>query len=185
MDSPILCIETRVEYVHRHCAKEVRMTASAWNWFLAIVGTVASVAGVVFSILAWVQATGAKKAAEEAAKTVRSREAEYEFSRLASDARELLAAVQGRQKEKAIEAANHLSHLLIIAGGHRAAFLPEDFSTELCVENLQKVSTLLASEGFPEVPQRMVKLLNRCHQIHESLCSISGSVQGRTEGAEG
>jgi hypothetical protein len=161
------------------------MTVSAWNWILAIIGTVASVAGVVFSSMAWVQAKGAKKAAEEAARTVRTRETEYEFSRLAFDARELLAAVQSRQADKAIEAASNLSHSLIIAGGHRAAYLPEGFSTELCVENLRKVSTLLASEGFPEVPQKMAKLLARCHQIHESLCGISGSVQSQTEGVEG
>jgi len=161
------------------------MTASDWNWLLTISGTVASIAGIVFSSMAWVQAKGAKKAAEEAARTVRTRETEYEFSRLALDARELLAAVQGKQAEKAIEAANQLSHLLMIAGVHRAAYLPEEFSTELCVENLRKVSTLLASEGFPESPQRMAKLLTRCHQIHESLCGISGSVQSRTEGVEG
>jgi phosphoribosyl-ATP pyrophosphohydrolase len=135
--------------------------------------------------MAWGQAKGAKKAAEEATETVRARETEYEFSRLADDAKELLAAVQGKQKDKAIEAANHLSHLLIIASGHRATYLPEGFSTELCVENLRKVSTSLASEGFSEVPQKMVKLLNRCHQIHEELCGISGSVQSRTEGTEG
>ena len=161
------------------------MSASAWNWLLTIAGTIASIAGVVFSCMAWMQAKGAKKAAEEAAKTVRARETEYEFSRLADDARELLAAVQGRQKEKAIEAANHLSHLLILAGGHRAAYLPEGFSTKLCVENLRKVNILLVSEGFPEDPQKMMKLLARCHQIHESLCGISGSVQSRTEGGEG
>lgn len=161
------------------------MTGSDWNWLLTIAGTVASVGGVVFSSMAWVQAKGAKKAAEEAVRTVRTRETEYEFSRLAVDARELLAAVQGKQKEKAIEAANHLTHSLIVAGGHRAAYLPEGFSTELCVENLRKISTFLASEGFSEAPQKMVRLLNRCHQIHESLCGISGSEQSRTEGAEG
>jgi uncharacterized membrane protein YccC len=160
------------------------MTASAWNWLLAISGTVASVVGVVFSWLAWRQAKGAKKAAEEAARTIRERETEYEFSRLAADARELLAAVQGKQKEKAIEAANHLAHSLMIAGGHRAAYLPEGFPAELCVENLRKVSTFLASEGFPEATRKMVGLLNRCHQIHEALCGISGSVQRQTEGAE-
>jgi hypothetical protein len=161
------------------------MTAIVWNWVLAIAGTVASVAGVVFSCMAWWQAKGAKKAAEEAAKTVRTRETEYEFSRLALDARELLAAVQGKQVEKAIAVANQLAHLLIIAGGHRAAYLPEGFSTGLCVENLRKVSTQLASEGFPEASQKMAKLLTRCHQIHEELCGISGSVQSRTEGAVG
>jgi hypothetical protein len=133
--------------------------------------------------MAWVQAKGAKKAAEEAARTVRARETEYEFSKLAVDARELLAAVQGKQKEKAIEAANHLAHSLMVAGYHRASYLPTGFSRELCVDNLRMVSTSLASEGFPEAPQKMVRLLNRCHQIHESLCGISGSVQRRTEGA--
>ena len=161
------------------------MTASAWNWLLAISGTVASVVGVVFSCLAWVQAKGAKKAAEEAARTVRIRETADEFLQLSADAKTLLEAVQAKEKDKAIEAANNLAHLLSIAGGHRAAYLPDGFSTKLCVENLRKVSNSLASEGFSEVPQKMVKLLNRCHQIHESLCGISGSVQSRTEGVEG
>jgi hypothetical protein len=164
--------------------KEVRMTASAWNWFLAIAGTIASFAGVVFSLMAWVQAKGAKKAAEEAARTVRIRETADEFLRLAADAKDLMAAVQAKEKDKAIVAANNLAHLLLIAGHHRASTLPEGFSCDLCVENLRKVSTLLASEGFPEVPQKMAKLLQRCHQIHESLCGISGSAQSWMEGAE-
>lgn len=132
------------------------MTASDWNWWLTITGTFASIAGVIFSWMAWVQAKGAKKAAEEAARTVRARETEYEFSKLADDAKELLAAVQGKQNEKAIESANRLAHSLIVAGKHRVDSLPEGFSTELCVENLRKVSISLASEGFSEVPQKMV-----------------------------
>lgn len=160
------------------------MTASAWNWLLAISGTVASLAGVVFSCLAWVQAKGAKQAAEEAVRTVRVRDTADEFLQLSADAKALLEAVQAKEKDRAVEAANNLVHLLMIAGGHRAAYLPDGFSTELCVENLRKASTLLASEGFPEVPQKMAKLLGRCHQIHELLCRVSGSVQRRTEGAE-
>jgi hypothetical protein len=163
--------------------KEVRMTAGAWNWLLAISGTVASIAGVVFSLMAWVQAKGAKKAAEDASRTVRIRETADEFLRLAADAKDLMAAVQARERDKAIVAANNLAHLLLIAGHHRASTLPEGFSCELCVENLRKVSTLLASEGFPVVPQKMAKLLRRCHQIHVSLCGISGSAQSWTEGA--
>jgi hypothetical protein len=72
----------------------------------------------------------------------------------------------------------------MIAGVHRTAYLPEGFSIELCIENLQKVGTFLASEGFSGSRRKMVELLNRCHQIHEALCGISGSVQRRTEGAE-
>jgi hypothetical protein len=148
-------------------------------------GTVASIAGVVFSWMAWIQAKGAKQAAEEAAKTVRMRETADEFLRLAADAKGLVASVQARDTERAIEAANNLAHLLMIAGSHRASYLPEGFSLDLCVENLRRVGTTIASEGFPEAPQKMAKLLRRCHQIHESLCGISGSVQNRTEGALG
>jgi len=161
------------------------MTASAWNWILAIIGTIGSLAGVVFSILAWVQAKGAKKAAEEAANTVRTRETADEFARLAADAKDLLTAVQSRETDRAIEAANNLGHLLMTARYHRASYLPADFSRDLCVKNLRKVSTWLASEGFPEDPQEMAKLLKSCHQIHESLCGISGSILRRTEEVEG
>jgi len=161
------------------------MTASAWNWVLAIVGTVASIAGVVFSWLAWVQAKGAKEAAEEAATTVRMRDTADEFLKFASDARDLMAAVQAKEKDKSIDAANNLAHALMIAGSHRKSFLPIDDSHELCLENLRIVRTSIASDGFPEDPRKMVRLLNRCHQIHESLCGISGSVQRQTEGTEG
>ena len=161
------------------------MSAGAWNWVLAIVGTVASIAGVVFSWMAWLQAKGAKQAAEEATRTVRIRETADEFQRLAADAKDLLAAVQAREKERAIESANNLGHLLMTARYHRASYLPEGFSRELCVKNLRKVSTWLVSEGFPQEPQEMAKLLKTCHQIHESLCGISGSVQRRTEEVEG
>ena len=160
------------------------MSPGDWNWLLAIAGTVASIAGVVFSWMAWRQAKGAKKAAEEAAKTVRIRETADEFLRLAADAKDLLAAVQARDKDRAIEAANNLGHLLMTARYHRASYLPEDFSRDLCVKNLRKVSTWIVSEGFPENPPEMAKLLKSCHQIHESLCGISGSVQRRTEEVE-
>jgi len=160
------------------------MTAVAWNWLLTIVGAIASVAGVVLSWLAWTQAKGAKKAAEEAARIVRTRETAYEFSRMAADAKSLLEAVQTRQKEKAVIAATDLAHLLMIARDRRANFLPVGFSTELSVDNLQRIGSLLASEGFPEISSEMEKLLARCHQIHSSLCGIAGSVERTPEGTE-
>jgi type VI protein secretion system component VasK len=76
------------------------MTASAWNWLLAISGTVASLAGVVFSCLAWVQAKGAKQAAEEAVRTVRVRDTADEFLQLSADAKALLEAVQAKEKDR-------------------------------------------------------------------------------------
>jgi hypothetical protein len=47
------------------------MTPGTWNWLLTVAGTMASIAGVVFSWMAWIQAKGAKQAAEEASEAVR------------------------------------------------------------------------------------------------------------------
>jgi hypothetical protein len=157
------------------------MTASAWNWLLAIVGTAGSIAGVVFSCMAWVQAKGAKRAAEEASDAVKARDTAHEFTKLATDAKELLEAVQSKQTDRAIAAADDLTHLLAIAVARRASYLPNDFEDELCIRNLQSISRSLGTEGFSNEPRKQGKLLERCHQIHRSLCGIAGVVERHTE----
>jgi len=157
------------------------MSANDWNWLLAIVGTVASIAGLVFSGLAWIQAKGAKKAAEEAARAVRAKETAYDFTKMAADAKSLLESVQNKHKDKAIIAATDLIHLLMIADDRRASYLPVGFSTALCVDNLHRISTSIASEGFPEKSSQMEKLLAQCHQVHSSLCGIAGSADRAQE----
>jgi hypothetical protein len=161
------------------------MTASAWTWLLTIGGTVASIAGVVFSWMAWVQAKGAKRAAEEARNAVKSRDTAHEFTKLAADAKELLAAVQGGLKERAIAAADDLTHLLAIAVERRASYLPRDFDAGLSINNLQSISRSLGSEGFADESRKRKQLLDRCHQIHRSLCGIAGAVERHTEETDG
>lgn len=160
------------------------MSASDWNWLLTIVGVIASIAGVIFSWLAWEQAKGAKKAAEEAAGAVRTKETAYDFSRMASDAKGFLEAVQTRQKEKAIIDATNLIHLLAFAKDRRASYLPSGFRIDLSIEHLQIISNSLALEGFPAETQRTQKLLERCHAIHNSLCGIAATVDRSLEEME-
>jgi hypothetical protein len=157
------------------------MSASAWNWLLTIAGTIASVVGVAFSWMAWVQAKGAKKAAEEASNAVKTRDTSHEFTKLATDAKELLTAVHGEQKDRAIAAADDLTHLLVIAVERRASYLPKDFEAQLCIRNLQSISKSLGTEDFPDEPRKKRQLLDRCHQIHRSLCGIAGVVERHTE----
>lgn len=157
------------------------MSASDWNWALAIVGTAASLAGVVFSWMAWVQAKGAKLAAEEATDAVKARDTAHEFAKLATDAKDLLAAVQSKEKDRAIEAADDLTHLLVIAVERRASYLPQDFNAPLCIKNLQSISQSLGTEGLVDEPRKRRMLLDRCHQIHKSLCGIAGAVERHTE----
>jgi hypothetical protein len=135
--------------------------------------------------MAWVQAKGAKKAAEEASNAVRARDTAHEFMKLASDAKDLLAAVQGRQKDTAIAAADDLTHLLTTAVARRASYLPGDFNAQLCIRNLQSISMSLGTEGFAEEPRKKKQLLDRCHQIHKALCGIAGSVERNTEEKDG
>ena len=153
----------------------------AWSWLLAIVGTLASIVGVIFSVLAWVQAKGAKRAAEEATDAVKTRDTAHEFTKLATDAKDLLAAVQNGQKGRAIEAADDLTHLLVIAVERRASYLPKEFEAQLCIRNLQSISRSLGTEGFADEPRKRRQLLDRCHQIHRSLCGIAGVVERHTE----
>lgn len=158
------------------------MTASAWNWILAIVGTVASLAGVVFSVLAWVQAKGAKKAAEEAARSVKSKETAHEFAKLAADAKDLLAAVQDQRADRAVEAVNDLVHLLSVALARRVDFLPVDAELKVAIKQLSAVSEYLASKGFPTEPSEIGKLTRRCQQIHQIVCGVQGSLERTVEG---
>ena len=123
------------------------MTASNWNWLLTIVGTAASVAGVVFSCMAWVQAKGAKRAAEEASRAVKARDTAHEFNQLATDARDLLAAVQAKQKDRATAVANDLTHLLSIALDVRSIclkVLTQNFVSRICKAS----AVLLESKVF-------------------------------------
>ncbi|WP_420237979.1 hypothetical protein ACOBR2_20705 [Telmatobacter bradus] len=154
------------------------MTVSDW---ISIVGTVASIIGLIVSWFAWRQAKGAKKAAEEASSAVKARDTAHEFSKLATDAKDLLAAVQGEQKELAIAAANDLTHLLAIAVSRRASYLPQEFDPDLYISNLQRISRSIGSEGFADDLRKKNQLLDRCHQIHRSLCGIAGVVERYTE----
>ena len=160
------------------------MTAIALNWLLTIIGTVASIAGFILSWMAWTQAKGAKLAAEEASRLVRTREAAYDFSRMAADAKGLLEAIQTRQREKAVVLATDLTHLLLLARDRRALYIPQGIMFDLCLDNLRRIGTRLATEGFPESNQKLDKLFTQCHQIHNTLCGVAAKVERRSEESE-
>lgn len=157
------------------------MTASAWNWFLAITGTSASWAGVVFSWMAWVQAKGAKRAAEEASTSVRVRNTAHEFTELAADSKELLAAVREGQSQKAVKAATDLVHDLLILKGRRARYLSKKSMEKIgtIVDVLNLVCDAMEKVGLPE-DQRMIAI-QRCQQIHQRVCEIAGTIDKRAE----
>ncbi len=157
------------------------MSSTTWGWLLAIVGTLASVAGVIFSALAWVQAKGAKKAASEAARSVKSKDTAHEFAKLAADAKDLLAAVQDQRADRAIEAVNDLVHHLSVALSRRGEFLTGEPELREAIRQLNAVSGYLSSRGFPSEPSEILKLTRRCQQIHQVVCSVQGSLEKTVE----
>ncbi len=160
------------------------MNPNTWAWFLAIIGTVASVAGVVFSWMAWAQAKGAKQAATEAARIAKTRDAVHEFAKLAADAKDLLAAVQDQRVERAIEAVNDLVHHLSVALSRRSEFLTNNVELKEAIKQLSSVSSYLSSRGFPQEPGEVQKLTRRCQQIHQTVCAVQGILEKTVEGVE-
>lgn len=177
--------KTGVECVYRHTAKETRMTAIAWNWLLAIVGTLASVAGVVFSAMAWRQATKAKDAAREAADGIHKRNTAQEALRLAGEAKAFLAAVQQNRAENASSTGTSLVHLLAM---FRARSITRSADVDVlgnCESEIIKVIVGLNADGIPVDQSNFSDLLDRCHAIHRTICEMAGRMERLSEGEDG
>lgn len=159
------------------------MTVSAWNWALAIVGTLASLAGVVFSLLAWVQAAKAKDAAREATVAVKRRNLAQEILKLAGDAKEFLSAVQQGRAGNAISAANGLLHALSIIRTRGVADSSDADKLKVCVDEITSVAIRLNVDGIPVDPLRLEEMLEFCHEIHRTVCDLAGRMEQLSEGA--
>ncbi|MGH9604233.1 MAG: hypothetical protein ACRD3N_00900 [Terracidiphilus sp.] len=159
------------------------MSSTAWGWLLAIVGTAASLAGVVFSALAWVQAGKAKDAARGAAEAVRKRNASQEVLRLAGDAKEFLAAVQQNRAENAISTANNLVHALAMIRTGSVARVSDADMLKTCESEIIGVIVGLNVDGIPADQSKFSDLLDHCHAIHRTICELAGHMERLSEGA--
>ncbi|MGB6719979.1 MAG: hypothetical protein WBE72_04230 [Terracidiphilus sp.] len=157
------------------------MTSTNWSWLLAIVGTLASIAGVVFSWLAWVQATKAKEAAREAADSVRTRNLSHDFSRWAVNARDLLQAVRELRFESAQRAATDLFGVLAHNKGWQAGLKHETNLAEVerVVRILALVNTYTADNVVFESKQRT--LAKQCQAIYGKLNELAGNLDAEVE----
>jgi hypothetical protein len=157
------------------------MTSTTWSWLLAIVGTSASVAGVVFSWLAWVQAGRARDAAREAANAVRTRNLSHDFSRWAVNARDLLQAVRELRFESAQRAATDLFGVLAHNKGLQAGLKHETnlADVERIVRSLALVNTLIADNVVFVSKQRT--LARQCQAIYGKLNELAGNLDAQVE----
>ena len=157
------------------------MSSTAWIWLLTIVGTLASIAGVVFSWLAWIQATGAKKAAREAADAVRMRNLSHEFSRWSVNAQELLQAVRELRFENAQRAATELLGVLAHNKGWQVRLKGTAPISEIdeIIRLLNLVNTYLTERSVFEGKQG--KIAEHCQVIFRRLNEISGGFDAEVE----
>ena len=146
-----------------------------------IVGTLASIAGVVFSVLAWVQAGKATEAAREAADAVRVRNLSHDFSRWSANALELLQAVRELRFENAQRAATDLLGVLAHNKGWQAGLKREVSIVKVdeVIRLLTLVNTYLKDRAVFEGKQ--VKIAEHCLVIFHRLNEISGSFDAEVE----
>lgn len=158
------------------------MTPTDWSWLLAIIGTLVSIAGLVFSWMAWVQAVKAKDAAQRATDAIRKRNTAQDVLRLAGDAKEFLAAVQQDRAGNAISAANGLLHALSILRSQGIADSADVDTLKTCLGQIASVAIRLNVEGAPADPSKREDLLVLCHGIHRTVCDLAGRFEHLSEG---
>ncbi len=157
------------------------MSSTGWTWLLTIMGTVASLAGVVFSWLAWVQAGKAKEAAREAANAVRARNLSHEFSRWSVDARELLRAVRELRFDNAQRAATDLLGVLAHNRGWQVGLKRAVSAVEMdeVIRLLNLVNIYLTDRAIFEGKQ--TEIAEQCQVIFRKLSEISGNLDAEVE----
>lgn len=158
------------------------MGSTTWGWLLAIVGTVASIAGVVFSWMAWVQAGRAKDAAQQAADAARLRNLWHDYFRWSEDARELLRSVRELRFEIAQRTATDLLGDLAHNRGWQSGLKREVPTAEIdeVIRLLTLVNTYLTEKAVFEGKQ--LTIARHCQTIFQKLIEISGNFDREVEG---
>jgi hypothetical protein len=156
------------------------MSLSAFEQALADSGSVASFLGLAASIFAWIAATGAKKAAREAANAVRVRNLAHSFSRWAMDARDLLKAVRELHFKDAQWAATDLLGALSHNKGWQSELRQSATDAEEIVLLLDFVNNYLSDEEiFSDMRDRLVV---NCQAIYKKLNEVAGAIDAQVEG---
>ncbi len=150
-----------------------------WN----IVGTLASIGGLWFSILAWLRAKDAKAAAEGARRAVRQGNAAEDLRHLATKARDLLHFVENDQLNAARIRSGDLILDITLAQHRWKAFLPEENRTQLAEAGKKAgmVTRALAAVDEAVEAETRAKLVNACRELVSRLAAESGKIQSNVD----
>lgn len=150
---------------------------------LNILAAVASIIGLVVSVLAWRRADDAKRAAVEARKAVRESSAVEEQRRLAVVANELLIEVQSSQWRTARMRCADLIVGVSFAKRRWQALATAEASDALdsALASLNKLSRSISGEPLDIPDQARPKILAACHDIVVKLAEAAGRMQQAME----
>lgn len=156
-----------------------------WREVLNIAGGLASLAGFVFSGLAWRRATGAENAARQARDAVRRSNAGEDLQALSEKAEDLLCCTQNDQFEAVLLRSRDLLIGIPQARHRWQAFLTDDSlkQIEKAIKEIGRVSGALSAGRAAITPEVREKLLKSCHEVAKVLAEELGKTRRRAEGA--
>ena len=162
------------------------MPSSLVNWrgILDAAAGLASIAGLLFSFLAWRKAASAETAARQAREAVRRSNAGEDLRMLGDRAQELLTCAQNGQIEAALLRSRDLLAGIAQARHRWRAFFIEDSPQQIdkAAKEVGRISRALSAGGDAITPAAREKLLKSCHGVTELLAEELGKALRRAEG---
>jgi len=156
-----------------------------WIRELSLAASFASIAGFVFSLLAWLRARGAEQLAREAREAVRRGNAAEDLQSLAAMAKDFLACVENDQIEAACLRARDLVFGINQAKERWRGILLDETGERLFTTSKQvsSVSRNLSMRHAKITPDERDRLLRFCHEVITTLSAETGKIQSLIERA--
>jgi hypothetical protein len=153
------------------------------TWFNIIAG-IASIAGFVFSLLAWIRAGRASKAATEARDAITLRTLADEFQTACERMDQLLDLIVNDRLAGAALRANELASTLSEVPYRRSPYMTESRKNELLTASsqMQIISEEIIAVGKnPLTPEKKQELSRICRQCSATLRKNLGIIKGEID----
>jgi hypothetical protein len=152
---------------------------------IEIIGCIASVGGLIFSILALVAAKSAKKAAEQARDAVYRENLKQELQEMTVLASQMLSAIGRTDRVTVGSAATSLLALSEHAISRWGHYLGQEQLAKLkdVPELIASINRTVLLHGIPSDMSPLKKMVDQCQNSMRTMNSVLGSIQIELESA--
>lgn len=147
-----------------------------WMMVFDVAAGVASIAGLVVTVFAWLRARGAENAARQAADAVRQANAAEDFERLHARAKDLAASVQRGQIDVACMCARDLVSGVGQAKERWIVRAESRKRLDRAAKKLAAVSVALSGRGTTLTPEELGQLVRFVNDVQAALSEETGKV---------